>query len=126
MSAPVTAIAMRRAIRAHDHSWTWRMLLQGRDHLRSILAEGDELAAAWEAQPVDVGDPGWQALLAAITAHEFGRAERIPPQWSQIQPLAKDWAPEHPFLSETRLRQSTPAWLRRLNIYVAERDLVTA
>ncbi len=34
--------------------------------------------------------------------------------------------PEHPFLSSDRVAAQTPDWLRRLNIFVPARDLVTA
>lgn len=127
MSAPATALAMRKHQLAGDTAWTWRMLLQGRDHLHLALASGDQdLIDAWEAQPGSVGAGEWDALLAAITRHEFDRAGIQPPAWTAADPLPEPWAPEHPFLSPDRVKAQTPAWLRAMNIYVPERDLVTA
>lgn len=127
MSAPETAAAMREYFLAGEVEWIWRMLLQGRDHLALILAGGDQaLLDAWEAEPGSVGSIEWDALLAAVAAHEFEVAELDPPEWSVREPLAEPWMPEHPFLCPDRVRAQTPDWLRRQNIYVPARDLVTA
>lgn len=127
MSAPVTATAMRRYHLAGDVGWTWRMLLQGRDHLRLALVSGEQdLLDAWEAEPSTIGAREWDALLAAIVRHEFDRAGVESPAWSRIERLREPWMPEHPFLSPGRVQTQTPDWLRELNIYVPERDLVTA
>jgi transcriptional regulator with XRE-family HTH domain len=131
MSAPTTAAAMREHYLSDDVAWTWRMLLQGRDHLVLILAgdDGDraELLAGWEAAPGSVGDPGWDTFLAAVVMHEFEQAGLTPPSWATDRaPLSGPWMPEHPFLSRKRVEAQTPAWLRRRNIFVPQRDLVTA
>lgn len=127
MSAPDTAAAMRQYASAGEVAWVWRMLLQGRDHLALILAEADPgLVGSWEAQPGNVGTAEWDALLAALTCHEFDDAGLPAPGWSRIDPLARPWSPEHPFLDAARVHTQTPPWLARLNIYVPERDLVTA
>ena len=127
MSAPVTAAAMREYYLAGDIDWIWRMLLQGRDHLALIIGERDQvLLDAWEAEPGSVDSAGWDALLAAIVAHEFEIAGLEAPRWAIRAPLEEPWMPDHPFLSPERVRSSTPDWLRRQNVYVAERDLVTA
>lgn len=127
MSAPVTATAMRRNYLAGDVDWMWRMLLQGRDHLRLAIFSGEQdLVDAWEAEPNTIGAREWDALLAAVVCHEFERAQVEPPTWSRIEPLRSPWMPEHPFLSPGRVQAQTPDWLRQLNIYVPERDLVTA
>lgn len=127
MTAPGTALAMRAHLARDDAAWVWRMLLQGRDHLRLMLARGDEeLVGAWEAAPAPTGSFGFDALLAALTRHEFEAADRVAPAWTQTAPLAQPWSPEHPFLTPKRVAAQTPAWLRALNIFVPERDLVTA
>lgn len=127
MSAPDTAAAMRENFLAGDDEWIWRMLLQGRDHLALILTEGDQtLRDAWEAEPGGVGSTEWDALLAAVVGHEFEAAGFEAPAWSIREPLAEPWMPEHPFLDPERVRAQTPDWLRRQNIYVPARDLVTA
>jgi transcriptional regulator with XRE-family HTH domain len=127
MSAPVTAAALREQLRAGDHEWAWRMLLQGRDHLRLMLEKRDaELIGSWEAAPGPSGATEFDALLAALTKHEFETAGRAAPAWTQIAPLPEPWVPAHPFLSHQRVMTKTPEWLRELNIYIPERDLVTA
>ncbi len=128
MSAPATATAMRAYLLAGEMDWVWRMLLQGRDHLALGLAdESDQaVAGAWEAEPATTGSMGWDALLAALAAHEFERAGLAAPAWALGDPLTESWMPEHPFLGPERIRAQTPDWLRRRNIYVPERDLVTA
>lgn len=127
MTAPSTALAVRHHLARDDSAWAWRMLLQGRDHLRLMLAGSDEeLLASWEAAPASTGSVGFDALLAALARHEFEAADRVAPAWTQTAPLAQPWSPEHPFLSPKRVAAQTPAWLRALNIFVPERDLVTA
>lgn len=127
MSAPVTAAAMREYFLAGEVEWLWRMLLQGRDHLAAVIEERDQvLLDAWEAEPGTVGSAQWDALLAAIVAHEHQSAGLEPSTWALCQPLPDPWMPEHPFLSPDRVRAQTPDWLGRQNIYVPARDLVTA
>jgi transcriptional regulator with XRE-family HTH domain len=131
MSAPATAAAMRERYLSGEVDWTWRMLLQGRDHLALILAGASEdhaeLLAAWEAAPGSVGAPEWDTLLAAVVVHEFEQAGQTPPSWAAGHaPLPEPWTPEHPFLSPERVRANTPEWLRERNIFVPQRDLVTA
>lgn len=87
-----------------------------------------ELLATWEAAPGSVGDPGWDTLLAAVVMHEFEQAAGLtPPPWATDRaPLAEPWTPDHPLLSPERVETLTPAWLRERNIFVPQRDLVTA
>lgn len=127
MSAPVTAAAMREYFLAGEIEWIWRMLLQGRDQLAATVEERDQvLLDAWEAEPGTVGSAEWDALLAALVAHELEAAGLEAPAWSLRQPLSDPWMPEHPFLSPDRVRAQTPDWLSDQNIYVPARDLVTA
>lgn len=127
MSAPATAAAMREQLTLGDRAWAWRMLLQGRDHLRLMLEkQEDDLLGSWEAAPSSTGTIEFDALLAALAKHEFEIAGRIAPDWARIDPLPEPWIPEHPFLSAERAIAMTPTWLQELNIYVPERDLVTA
>lgn len=128
MSAPATAAAMRDYFFQGDNTeWIWRMLLQGRDHLVEIIADREQvLLDAWEAAPNTVGSVEWDAVFAAVIAHEFDVADLPAPAWVNREPLTDPWIPEHPFLDADRVRSQTPSWLSRLNIYVPARDLVTA
>lgn len=127
MSAPDTALAIRRHVESGDLTWGWRSLLQGRDHLWEVLRRGDEaLLGAWEAAPQSTGAADWDALLAALTDHEYQAVGRDTPAWAVLTPLETPAQPPHPFLSEDRVREQTPEWLKRLNIFVPARDLVTA
>ncbi|WP_405063439.1 helix-turn-helix transcriptional regulator [Kribbella sp. NBC_01505] len=123
MSAPVTATAIREA---SDDDWAWRMLLQGRDHLRLLLDRHDGSEAAWEAAPGPTNEAGFDALLAVLTAHEFEAAGEDPPEWSIIEALPDPWIPEHPFLERAEIIDETPDYLARANIYIPARDLATA
>jgi hypothetical protein len=127
MSAPATAAALRQQLQAGDRAWAWRMLLQGRDHLRLMLEKQDEaLLASWEAVPSPIGSTQFDSRLAALARHEYENADRTAPTWTCQDPLPEPWVPEHPFLSRERAMTKTPQWLRELNIYVPDRDLVTA
>lgn len=127
MSAPATAAALQEQLNFNDRGWAWRMLLQGRDHLQMMLEkQDDELLGSWEAAPSSTGSIEFDTLLAALAKHEFEIAGRIAPDWARIDPLPEPWIPEHPFLSPERAIAKTPEWLQELNIYVPERELVTA
>ncbi|MEV0291427.1 MULTISPECIES: helix-turn-helix transcriptional regulator [unclassified Kribbella] len=123
MTAPATATAIREA---SDEDWAWRMLLQGRDHLRLLLDRHDGSEAAWEAAPGPTGQAGFDALLAVLTAHEFETAGEDPPEWTKNKALLDPWIPEHPFLERAEIIEQTPAYLAEANIFVPARDLVTA
>ncbi|TDD46755.1 XRE family transcriptional regulator [Kribbella antibiotica] len=123
MTAPATAMAVREA---SDEDWAWRMLIQGRDHLRLLLSRRDGSEAAWEAAPGTTGQAGFDALLAVLTAHEFEAADEEPPEWSLIAALPEPWVPDHPFLDYDEIIGQTPAYLAQANIFVPARDLVTA
>jgi transcriptional regulator with XRE-family HTH domain len=123
MTAPATATAIREA---SDTDWAWRMLLQGRDHLRLLLSRHDGSEAAWEATPDTTGDAGFDTLLAVLTAHEFRKAGEVPPGWTDVEALPEPWIPEHPFLERDEIIEQTPEYLAQANIFVPARDLVTA
>jgi hypothetical protein len=120
MTAPATATAIREA---SDEDWAWRMLLHGRDHLRLLLRRQDGSEAAWEAAPGPTGHAGFDTLLAA---HEFEAAGEELPEWTNVEALPDPWIPEHPFLERDEVIEQTPEYLSRLNVFVPERDLVTA
>jgi hypothetical protein len=127
MSAPATGAAIEGYLRAGEPDWAWRMLLQGRDHLQLMLSKQDEeLIGSWEAAPASTGSCEFDALLAALTLHEFETAGIAGPEWTRVEPLSEAWFLEHPFLTRDRVIAKTPQWLRELNIFVPGRDLITA
>jgi transcriptional regulator with XRE-family HTH domain len=123
MSAPATATAIREA---NDADCAWRMLVQGRDHLRLLLRRHDGSEAAWEAAPASTGHIGFDTLLAVLTAHEFESADEDPPAWTTVEPLPEPWIPEHPFLNREEIVAQTPPYLAQANIFIPTRDLETA
>ncbi|WP_350280203.1 helix-turn-helix transcriptional regulator [Kribbella sp. HUAS MG21] len=120
MTAPATATAVREA---GDEDWAWRMLLQGRDHLRLLLQRHDGSEAAWEAAPGTTGHAGFDVLLAVLTAREFETAGEAPPEWTNVDPLPTPWLPEHPFLEPDEIIEQTPGYVAKANIFVPARDL---
>lgn len=124
MTAPDTARAIREPLRSRAEPDAWRMLLQGRDHLRFLLESGD--GTAWEARPESCGDRRWDALLAALAEHEFASAGQHPPLWTERTRLSQAWMPDHPFMSPDRVRRQTPEWLAARGIFVPAKDLMTA
>jgi transcriptional regulator with XRE-family HTH domain len=123
MTAPDTAAAIRKAA---DEEWAWKMLLQGRDHLRLMLTRHDGSESAWEAAPATTGQAGFDTLLAVLTEHEFEAAGEDPPDWTRSRALPAPWVPEHPFLEREEIIEETPDYLARVNVFVPARDLVTA
>ncbi|MGA8045416.1 MAG: hypothetical protein WCA30_04040 [Dermatophilaceae bacterium] len=130
MSPVSTAREIRDALREGDDVWAVKMALQGRDHLRELLRTGDATSDAWTASPRTTGDRRWDALLAALTRHEFLTAGRRAPAWTTrpARRLHREdaWVLPSLLLDESEVREATPNWLAEYGIYAAERDLVTA
>lgn len=130
MTPQSTAREVRRALRNGDEIWALKMVLQGRDHLRELLCEGDAAADAWRATPRSTGSRRWDALLAALADHEFEAAHREPPRWADDDGErlrdGDEWVLQSLLLDDEEIRAATPGWLSSRGIYAAERDLVTA
>jgi transcriptional regulator with XRE-family HTH domain len=125
MSSIRTADAIADALEEQDATWTLKMALQGRDHLRALLRERRDLAGAWEAAPPSSGSEQWDAFLAALTGHEFTSAGLPAPAWTQREPLTSPWVLGSTRLDAATVREQTPAWLSRSGIFIRERDLTT-
>lgn len=125
LTAPAVAAATAKALTSADEPWAFKLLLQGRDHLRQLLAGWPELAAGWEAAPRSIRSDRWDALMAALAAHEFETVGRPAPAWTAQQPLREPWVLPSPRLTEDEIRERTPQWLADRGIYATERDLVT-
>lgn len=124
LSAPTMGTALRRALR-DDENWAFRLLIQGRDHLRIVLAQHPELSMGWAAAPLPSGQVEWDTLAAGVVGHEFIRAALAPPPWTEREPLPTAWSFPSVLLAPQEVRAATPDWLSCLNIFVPERDLVT-
>lgn len=125
LTAPAVAAATAKALASADELWAFKLLLQGRDHLRQLLEGQPDLAAAWEAAPRSTRFDRWDALMAALSGHEFERVGRPAPAWTERTPLPKPWILLSPRLTEDEIKERTPQWLADRGIYATERDLVT-
>jgi transcriptional regulator with XRE-family HTH domain len=108
-----------------DDDWTYALSLELRDRLRDILRNHTELAEAWEAQPPEI-ETHWKALTAAFVSREFHEAGLPAPKWTQKPRLASEWILDTPRLSDDQIKEQTPRWLAERNIFIAEKDLITA
>ena len=126
MTPASTAAAVRASLDEGDAGWAMRMVMQGRDDLRAMLGEGSAGADAWECDPGLLGRPAWDALLSALVAHEFARAGRGEPRWTQGGAGTGTWVFASPYYDEDEVRRRTPGWLADRGVYLVARDLVTA
>ncbi len=130
MTPPAATREISRALRRGDDLWALKMTLQARDHLRELLRAKDKASGAWAAAPRSTGDRRWDALLAALTEHEFNAANTAAPSWAEAHHnrLGKqdEWVMPSLLYDEAEVRTRTPEWLAERGIYAAERDLVTA
>ena len=130
MTPQSAAREIRRALRQGDNLWALKMTLQGRDHLRELLRGHDDASRAWTAAPRSTGDRRWDALLAALTEHEYEAADRTAPNWANAHDKRLDaedaWVLPSLLFDEAEVRAATPDWLAEHGVYAAERDLVTA
>jgi len=126
LSAPTMALALRSALSKNDEDWAFRLLIQGRDHLRMVLAQHPDLRAGWIAAPLSAGRLEWDTLTAAVVGHEFTCAGLEPPLWTRREPLPVSWSFPSLLLAPDEVRAATPDWLACLNVFLPARDLVTA
>jgi hypothetical protein len=126
MTADSTVRAVNEALETGDHLWAFKMVVQGRDHLRLLLTHGDGPLDSWAHRSVRVVDRRYDLLLRALVAHEFAEHGQPGPRWAGTERLAQPWLLENPVLRAERTREQTPHWLCEINIYIAERDLFTA
>lgn len=125
MSAPTMGTALRSVLQ-DDEDWAFRLLIQGRDHLRIVLAQHPELRVGWIAPPLPSGRIEWDTLTAGVVGHEFTSAGLEPPPWARREPLPVAWNFPSLLFAPQEVRAATPDWLACLNIFMPERDLVTA
>lgn len=126
LSAPTMGVALRSALSKNDDDWAFRLLMQARDHLQLVLAQHPDLSAGWVAAPLSAGGVEWDTLTAGVVGHEFTCAGVEPPAWTRREPLLVAWSFPSALLAPHEVRAATPDWLASLNIFIPERDLVTA
>lgn len=80
--------------------------------------------AELQIPPTPLPDKRWDTLMRAAYGHALPPRDR--PAWTRTSKLAEPWfVSEFPALRERAL-ENTPAYLRRLNIFVDERSLTRA
>lgn len=125
LSAPTLGLALRATLDDGDRGWAFRLLMQGRDHLRLVLGSRPDLIVGWLATPLSTGLEEWDTLTAAVAGHEFSSAGLDAPRWTRRKALPAPWVVASRLLAPSEVRAATPPWLADLNIFLPERDLAT-
>lgn len=126
MTVDTTCRAANEALRSGDADWAFKIIVQGRDHLRVALASRCGIPARWAHRTTPIEDIRYDALLRALVAHDCVEHGRMPPAWAIGARLSRPWVLVNPFLGEAATRGQTPPWLAEAGIYIAARDLETA
>lgn len=120
MTARVAAAEVERALRGGDELMAFKMIIQARDHLRT-LADAEDVAE-WSVEPPRIRDPRFDTLLRRVAAAEFGREA---PAWTEAEPLREPWIVARPRNARRVLEEGDPQ-LRALNIFMMAEELTTA
>ncbi len=94
----------------------------------SMIAEypGRFSEESLERRPSEIGDYRWEQLFRAIIRDAIPE-HRERPSWAEPSRLPRKWFPFGQYASlKQRAKQSTPEWLRELNIMLDERSLSRA
>lgn len=109
-------------ISSKDSTFPLRLLTHAAKELRdnAEIFDPSEIALAPTALP----DKRWDTLMRALFANTLPPSQR--PSWMKASKLAEPWfVSEYPALRE-RAKETTPDYLRRLNIFIDERSLSRA
>jgi transcriptional regulator with XRE-family HTH domain len=109
-------------ISSKDSTFPLRLITHAAKELRdnAELVDPTEIALAPTALP----DKRWDTLMRACFADALPRSKR--PAWTKASKLAEPWfVSEFPVLRE-RAKNTTPEYLKRLNIFIDERSLSRA
>lgn len=116
------AESLSRAIDVGDETFALRLLTEA---ARSIRARPDEIS--WEeleTAPPPLPDARWDQFFRAMYREAIPGAHK--PAWTMTRKLPEPWfISRYPRLKD-RARQTTPDYLRRLNIFIEERSLSRA
>ncbi len=105
-----------------DPTFPLRLLTHAIKELSDNPLEIDPIEV--EIAPTPLPDKRWDTLMRAAYAHAIPAGNR--PAWTRASKLSEPWfLSEYPALRE-RAKETTPAYLRRLNIFVDERSLTRA
>ena len=127
MTPDATSTEVNEALAAGDEAWAFKMIIQARDHLATMLDAGNPAADAWLLRSLTITDPRYDALLAAVVAHEFEQHDPSrTPEWTKTPPLRTDWIQPNLRRGVDWTRTHTPTWLARRGIYISTHDLQTA
>lgn len=127
MTPDATVAEVNEALTAGDDIWAFKLIIQARDHLAAMLDADDPAADAWLLRSRTISDPRYDALLAALVAHEFEQHDATrTPEWTETPPLRTDWVQPNLRRGVDWTRTHTPIWLARRGIYISAHDLQTA
>lgn len=116
------APSLARAIESGDHAFALRLLTQA---THSIRENPDQITEEeLEGAPPVLPDARWDQLFRAMYREAMRQGSK--PAWTKGRRLDEPWfVSSYPFLRE-RARESTPDFLRKLNIFIDQRSLTHA
>ncbi len=105
--------------RTSDPTFPLRLLTHAIKELTENASEIDPVEL--HIAPTPLADGRWDTLMRAAYAHALAPEGR--PAWTRTSKLVEPWfLSEYPALRE-RAKKTTPAYLRKLNIFIDERSL---
>ena len=114
--------AINRALDEGDPTFALRALTRATQELRENPESFDR--ASLESRSSQVQDPRWETLFRAL--YSAALPEGSQPPWPKPERLARPWFVSQFAPLRKRARETTPAELRALNIFVDERSLARA
>lgn len=124
-TTPQIADSMREHLQAGRDHQALRIMLDGVNSLASLRSPRD--IRAFLTRPRSLGDPAWDALLAASVAYRARLAGLEPPRWTRsVKPLDSFWWPAGEWASRARTMTRTPVDFKRLGIWFDARNFTTA
>ena len=120
------AHSIQEALATRGSTWAFTLILEARDRVIDIITHRPAMLPAWEAS-ASIGDERWDALFESIIANAFESKGLNAPKWTHAEPLDQGWSPVDSLRYDAiQTRERTPEWLAARNIFIADRDLVTA
>jgi transcriptional regulator with XRE-family HTH domain len=122
-----TAAEVDEALNAGDELWAFKLVVQARDQLATMIRTGDEASAAWLVRTRPISDSRYDVLLAALVEHEFGRQGcACTPEWTKDRRLEESWIQPNLRRGPDWTREHTPRWLADRGVFISDHDLMTA